>query len=126
MLVLLVLLLLLLLLTLCLKGLAIAERLWSARNITHWQRAAPRLAAQMHRLKQRGIPVNVTPFSMKLDVKTDDDITVHLTKSRGPISHLGSGILYGFSADAFLPPQNYSRAVKIRHYRGGGGHSAPG
>ena len=43
-------------------GLVLAERLWSARNITQWQKAAPRLAAQMQRLKQRGIPVNVTPW----------------------------------------------------------------
>ena len=53
-------------LSLSVSGLAIAERLWSARNITQWQRASMRLAAQMHRLKQRGIPVNVTPFSMKV------------------------------------------------------------
>ena len=43
------------------------------------------------------------------------------------ITHQGSGgVLYGFSADATLPPTNYPRAVKLRHYRGGGGHSAPG
>lgn len=70
--------------------------------------------------------------------------------SAGPITHRGSGILCkytpnppaawdlrvfsdispvdpdGFSADASLPPSNYSRAVKLQHYRGGGGHSAPG
>ena len=44
----------------------------------------------------------------------------------GPITHQGSGVLYGFSADASLPPSNYSRAVKLQYYRGGGGHSAPG
>ena len=44
------------------SGAALAERLWSARNTTQWRRAAPRLAAQMRRLKQRGIPVNVTPW----------------------------------------------------------------
>lgn len=38
-------------------GLAIAERLWSARSEADWQKAAPRLEAQMHRLKQRGVPV---------------------------------------------------------------------
>lgn len=38
-------------------GLAIAERLWSARSVADWQQAAPRLSAQMLRLEQRGIPV---------------------------------------------------------------------
>ena len=40
-------------------GLAIAERLWSARSVANWHNAAPRLVAQMRRLKQRGIPVDV-------------------------------------------------------------------
>jgi hypothetical protein len=70
------------------------------------------------------------------DVKSDgdaalgppaDDITVDLSRTAaGPITYQGSGILYGFSADASLPPSNYSRAVKLQHFRGGGGHSAPG
>ena len=34
-------------------GLAVAERLWSARNVVDWRRAAPRLEAQMGRLEQR-------------------------------------------------------------------------
>lgn len=34
-------------------GLAVAERLWSARNVADWRRAAPRLEAQMERLERR-------------------------------------------------------------------------
>jgi N-acetyl-beta-hexosaminidase len=34
-------------------GLAVAERLWSARHVVDWRSAAPRLEAQMGRLEQR-------------------------------------------------------------------------
>ena len=34
-------------------GLAVAERLWSARDVADWRRAAPRLEAQMQRLERR-------------------------------------------------------------------------
>jgi hypothetical protein len=56
-----------------------------------------------------------------------DTLVVDLGHTTGrQITHQGSGILYGFSADATLPPSNYSRAVKLQYWRGGGGHSAPG
>ena len=35
-------------------GLAVAERLWSAREVADWRRAAPRLEAQLGRLERRG------------------------------------------------------------------------
>ena len=35
-------------------GLAVAERLWSAREVADWRRAAPRLGAQLGRLERRG------------------------------------------------------------------------
>ena len=38
------------------------QRMLSARNITEWQGATLRIATRMQRLKQRGIPVNVTPW----------------------------------------------------------------
>ena len=34
-------------------GLAVAERLWSARDVADWRSAAPRLEAQMERLARR-------------------------------------------------------------------------
>ena len=34
-------------------GLAVAERLWSARDVYDWRGAAPRLEAQLERLEQR-------------------------------------------------------------------------
>ena len=33
-------------------GLAVAERLWSAREVADWRSAAPRLEAQMGRLER--------------------------------------------------------------------------
>ena len=35
-------------------GLAVAERLWSAREVADWRRVAPRLEAQLGRLERRG------------------------------------------------------------------------
>lgn len=34
-------------------GLAVAERLWSAREVADWRSAKPRLEAQMERLERR-------------------------------------------------------------------------
>ena len=42
-------------------GMAVAERLWSAREVNDPVAATPRVVAQMARLRARGVPVRPVP-----------------------------------------------------------------
>jgi hypothetical protein len=46
-------------------------------------------------------------------------LVVNVSNAKGPPTYRGSGVLYGFSADATQPPSNYSLGMKLQYYRGG-------